>query len=223
MGEARTKRVGIVVNGELPVLERLKELWHAVDLVISTDGAANNLIGTECIPHIVVGDLDSLEPTVRAPLEQVAEVIQVACQDSTDLEKALRLALERGAEELVVTGIGGGRLDHAVTNLAILSRFCRQISIQLVEPSGYGTFLAADGSEQKLSFGGPVGRIVSLLPLGVVEHVVTEGLRYPLRGEPLEWGVREGQSNEAIAEQIRVSIRRGVLLVFSDRPIQKIG
>lgn len=217
--EEKKHRVGVVVNGELPGAERLKELWHAVDLVISTDGAANTLVGTECIPHIIVGDLDSIHPTVRASLERVCEVLQVACQESTDLEKALRLALERGAGEIVVAGIGGGRLDHAISNLAILSRFCREIPIRVVEPSGYGTFLVADGSEQVLSFGGPVGRIVSLLPLGAVEYVVTEGLRYPLRGESLEWGVREGQSNEAVAEQIRVSIRRGVLLVFSDRPI----
>lgn len=220
MIETKKRRVGIVVNGELPGVERLQELWQSVDLVITTDGAANGLVAIGCIPHVVVGDLDSIEPQVRASLEQLSEVQHVACQESTDLEKAFRLALERGAEEIVVSGICGGRLDHAITNMAVLHRFCREIPIQLIEPSGYGVFLIADGREERISFSGPVGRIVSLLPLGAVKQVYTEGLRYPLRGEPLVWGVREGQSNEAVAEQITLSIRRGVLLVFSDLPIK---
>lgn len=220
MIETKKRRVGIVVNGELPGVERLQELWQSVDLVITTDGAANGLVAIGCIPHVVVGDLDSIEPQVCASLEQLSEVRHVACQESTDLEKAFRLALERGAEEIVVSGIGGGRLDHAITNMAVLHRFCREIPIRLIEPSGYGVFLTATGRDETLSFSGPIGRIVSLLPIGTVEQVYTEGLRYPLRGEALVWGVREGQSNEAVAEQITLSIRRGVLLVFSDLAIK---
>lgn len=220
MIKTKKHRVGIVVNGELPGIERLRELWRSVDVVMSTDGAANGLVGTGCVPHIVIGDLDSIEPPVRESLEPISEIIPVSCQESTDLEKAVRLALERGAKEIVVTGSGGGRLDHALTNMAVLSRFCREIPIRLIEPSGYGVLLAADGSETMLDFTGAVGRIVSLIPLGSVEQVYTEGLRYPLLGEPLVWGEREGQSNEAVAERIVVSIRRGVLFVFSDRPIE---
>jgi thiamine pyrophosphokinase len=208
--------IGIIVNGDLPVNERLAEVWQQSKVVISTDGAVNSLMARGHLPHIVVGDLDSLDPRIRELLPPSVEVVEIPCQDSTDLEKAFRLALERGASEVVVAGIGGGRLDHAITNLAILHKFRREVPIRLIEPSGYGILMAAENCHERFAFKGPLGRTVSLVPFGAVEEVRTVGLRYPLNGESLTWGVREGQSNEAVAEEVVIEIRSGVLLVFSD-------
>jgi thiamine pyrophosphokinase len=64
-----------------------------------------------------------------------------------------------------------------------------------------------------------LGRLVSLVPFGRVEGITTTGLKFPLRGEPLEWGVREGVSNQSVAEEVVVTIERGELLLFSDESV----
>ncbi len=218
-----TSTIAIVVNGDLPGNDRLAEVWRQSELVISTDGAVNSLMVRGHLPHVVVGDLDSLDPRVRELLPASVEVIEVSCQESTDLEKAFRLALLRGASEVVVAGIGGGRLDHAITNLAILYKFRREVPIRLIEPSGYGILMAAENHPEQFTFTGRLGRTVSLVPFGTVEGVRTAGLRYPLNGESLAWGVREGQSNEAVDKEVVIEIRRGMLLVFSEEAIERVG
>ena len=56
--------------------------------------------------------------------------------------------------------------------------------------------------------------IVSLIPLhGDVEGVRTQGLRWPLQDELLRLGETRGVSNEPVAPEVSVSIRRGLLLV----------
>jgi thiamine pyrophosphokinase len=55
---------------------------------------------------------------------------------------------------------------------------------------------------------------VSLLPLGDgVTGVTTEGLRYPLRGEPLPVGPARGLSNVRDAGVARVTVATGRLLI----------
>jgi thiamine pyrophosphokinase len=61
---------------------------------------------------------------------------------------------------------------------------------------------------------GQPGDIVSLIPLGGdVGGIVTEGLMYPLRDEPLVSGPARGISNVMTCQVARVTLRRGILLV----------
>lgn len=212
--------IAIIVNGELPNRERLDEVWQRADCVVCADGAVNNIFAQGLVPHVVIGDLDSIDPQVRASLSDGIELHHVACQESTDLEKALRFSIQRGASTAILSGTGGGRLDHALTNMAIIHKFSRELSIRLYEPSGYGVLMVADGAAIRYGFSGRPGRLVSLVPFGRVDGVTTTGLEFPLRDEPLEWGVREGVSNRGVEEEVVVSIERGVLLVFSDEPIR---
>jgi thiamine pyrophosphokinase len=211
--------IAIIVNGELPSRERLNEVWRQADCVVCTDGAINNLIEHGLVPQIVIGDLDSIDPQVRASLCSGVEVHHVACQESTDLEKAFRFAIQRGASTVLLSGLGGGRLDHALTNMAIVQKFSREVSVRLYEPSGYGVLLVAEGAATHHSFSCRLGMLVSLVPFGRVEGITTTGLKFPLRGESLEWGVREGVSNQSVAEEVVVTIERGVLLLFSDESV----
>jgi thiamine pyrophosphokinase len=52
---------------------------------------------------------------------------------------------------------------------------------------------------------------------GDVEGVSTEGLRFPLRDEPLPVGPARGLSNELLDRAASVSSRRGRLLVVHSR------
>ena len=52
------------------------------------------------------------------------------------------------------------------------------------------------------------------MPLDRCEGIQTIGLKYPLDNESLELGVREGASNEVISSPVRISVKKGCLLLF---------
>jgi len=69
--------------------------------------------------------------------------------------------------------------------------------------------------DDSLSLAGPVGALVTLLPVnGDAEGVTTEGLQYPLRDETLRFGRARGLSNEVASLPATVTVRKGSLLVF---------
>ena len=64
------KRAMIFANGLIPDLEAARVLLQPDDLLIAADGGARHLTALGCIPHVVIGDLDSLSP---AEVQQLAE------------------------------------------------------------------------------------------------------------------------------------------------------
>ena len=69
-------------------------------------------------PSVVIGDFDSY-PNGR--LYNGEKVVLPVEKDDTDTHYAVRYALDRGADEIVIVGgIGGAREDHTFANIATL-------------------------------------------------------------------------------------------------------
>jgi thiamine pyrophosphokinase len=216
----------IVADGGAPTRVALDEAWPGwaddVDLVIAADGGARSAPSLGLKVDLVVGDLDSLDAmdverlsTDGVPIERASPA-----KDETDTELALIAARDRGATRITILGaVGGDRLDHALANVLLLAHpaiaGCR---VELLDPGGRVSLLRApgpDGGPVFRDLAGPVGALVSLIPLGVdAEHVATEGLAYPLRGETLAVGPARGCSNVRTAGTARVTLGSGLLLVI---------
>ena len=65
-----------------------------------------------------IGDGDSLVRPLD--LEPNRLTLLPRDKDLTDTEAAVRLALQRGAERLILLGGGGGRMDHWLANLSLV-------------------------------------------------------------------------------------------------------
>jgi len=181
----------------------------AADEVLAADGGANHLARIGVRPALVVGDLDSIRPAVRAWVGE-DRIAPRPDQDFTDLHKTLLVAFdERGAREVTVLAATGGRLDHAVENLCVLARFADRGEVELRDRE---TRILAVRS--RLSVATTPGQAVSLLPLGRCGRVTTAGLAWPLAGEPLDLAGRTGVSNRADGNRIEVIVEGGTLLVF---------
>jgi thiamine pyrophosphokinase len=207
-------RAVVVAHGD--VLPSDRAVIDAKDYIVAADGGALALERWKVLPHLIVGDMDSLGD---AGMERFArQGIPVAkfpaAKDESDLELAVAQAIAAGATEIVLLGaLGGDRLDHETANLLLLADPGYD-GVRLEARRGTLQIRAVRG-EGSLSLAGPVGALVTLLPVnGDAEGVTTNGLRYPLRDETLRFGRARGLSNEVAALPAKVTVRKGSLLVF---------
>jgi thiamine pyrophosphokinase len=206
-------RAVVVAHGD--VLPSDRAVIDAQDYVVAADGGALALEQWKLLPHLVVGDMDSLGD---AGVERMARKgIPVAkfpaAKEESDLELAVAQAIAVGATEIVLLGaLGGDRLDHETANLLLLADPGYD-GVRIEARRGTLRIRAIRG-EGSLSVG-PVEAIVTLLPVnGDAEGVTTEGLRFPLRDETLRFGRARGLSNEVDSLPATVTVRKGSLLVF---------
>lgn len=205
-------RAVIVAHGDAAPADRT--IAAAADLLIAADGGALLCERWGLLPQLVVGDLDSLGADRAADLARrgARVVAYPADKDESDTELAVRIALERGAQEIVLlAAMGGERLDHAAANLLLLAG--PELAARLRIVRGNTTVRALHGGA-RLMLAGSAGDLVTLLPIGSAQGVLTDGLRYPLRDEPLLAGAARGLSNVIDRAPASVVLGAGVLLVF---------
>lgn len=185
------------------------------ELVIAADGGAARLQRAGREPDLVVGDLDSLPPDAVAALRSQGAAFEIHASEKaeTDAELALRAAVTRGADEIVMIGaFGGDRLDHVAGNLMLLAHEdFAAIDVAIVTERATVRALLGPGI---LELTGAAGDWVTLVPLSEIAHAVTtDGLRYALHREDLVRGSTRGVSNELTGRHASVEMAVGLLLV----------
>jgi thiamine pyrophosphokinase len=225
MGERNVEgkvRAIIVAGGRSNTTQNWRKWVREDDLVVGADGGAAQAMTWGLHPHVVIGDMDSLPGDVRARLKENGArfVVHPRAKDETDLELALTYAVEQGAQEVVILGALGGRLDHTLSNVLLLALpQLAGVHVRIVE--GHEEALLLRG-EAMVTVAGQPGDIVSLLPLGGDVHgVTTDGLAWALDGDTLRFGHSRGVSNEMTASLACVEITEGCLLVVHGPPPQE--
>jgi thiamine pyrophosphokinase len=66
---------------------------------------------------VLVGDFDSLG-SIPSDVDEIVRV--PAKKDQTDVQLAVNIAIERGADDIIIVGSTDGRLDHTLSLLAML-------------------------------------------------------------------------------------------------------
>jgi thiamine pyrophosphokinase len=184
------------------------------DLLIGADGGAGQALRWGLAPQFVIGDMDSLSERARQALEAQGATFEhhPRAKDETDLELALSFAAEQGAQEIIIFGALGGRLDHTLSNLLLLT-LPKLEGLALRVVHGPEEILLVRGGET-VSVTGSAGDLISLLPWGGdVQGITTQGLAWTLEGDTLKFGFSRGVSNEMRASQARITVETGQLLV----------
>lgn len=217
----------VLADGTAPSRAALDAAWpgwdRGVSVVVAADGGARHAAALGVGIDRWVGDGDSISP---AELEALAasgvDIARAATdKDESDAELALLTALDAGVDAVIILGgLGGARIDHALANVGLLGHpalagkeawlfdeHLARISL-LVAPD-------AAGAPASRRLEGRAGDLVSLVPDGgTATGVTTEGLRFPLRAEPLLLGRTRGVSNVRTGVVAGVRLESGRLLVI---------
>ncbi|HEV8516614.1 MAG TPA: thiamine diphosphokinase [Candidatus Limnocylindrales bacterium] len=213
----------LVADGDVPQRVRLDEAWpgwdDGVELVIAADGGAPKAVSLGLSPHVVVGDADSIDAAELARLESAGTRIRLypTAKDASDTELGLAEAVGAGATVVTILGaLGGLRFDHAIANVLLLAldRFSG-CEVTLLDGTTRVRLIRAgpSGERGEIALRGRVGELVSLFPLGEAHGLLSEGLEYPLRDEPLAAGTTRGLSNVRLEAEARISLAGGRLLI----------
>jgi thiamine pyrophosphokinase len=201
----------VIAGGDAPA--PIDVALATAPLVIAADSGVGHALALGLRVDLVIGDLDSADP---ADIERaVAKGARVdrhpADKDATDLELALDAARALGATEVTVLGIGGGRLDHLLANLLLVTHDAyADLTIDALVDD---TRITVVRTARHLV--GPVGGIVTLLPVGgPAAGVSTTGLRWTLTDAELTPAGTRGVSNEIVTSPATVRVRHGVLLAI---------
>ena len=203
----------VLGNGEPPSRSLLHEYLADDMLLLCADGGADIAQGYGLTPDYIVGDLDSFSGETTGHIAADKLIRVDADNTGTDIQKVLRHAVELGVNEAVLLGFTGKRTDHLLWNLSVLKAFAGKIDLRLIDE--YCDMRLID---RRIRFRAALGQKISLCPLnGPAVGVTTSGLLFPLDNESLIPGVRDGISNEAIADTVEIQVERGDLLLCIQR------
>jgi thiamine pyrophosphokinase len=194
------------------------DLLEDVGLVIACNGGGSALLSLGIIPHVLIGDMDSIDDGVIDEMRGKGTeiIIQPREKDKTDTELAFDLALEWGAQNVLFAGALGGRVDHLLSNLSLL--ICaktRGIPARIVDVRQELMLLSP---KVKNEIHGNVGDTISLLSLSEKTVGVTSNdLKYPLKNGILDFISPLGVSNEIAGPAPSVVFEEGLLLLVMVR------
>lgn len=207
-------RAILFVNGFIADPARVRHWVREGDDLIAADGGAHHALAMGLRPRVIVGDLDSLEPEVVAELAAQGVEIEKypAAKDKTDLELAIERAIRDGADEIVLLGALGGRLDQSLANVLLMAHRDWPATIHLVDATEIATVI--HGGEAMTLQATP-GSTMSLLPLSAeVTGITYTGMLYPLHNATIALGSTRGVSNEVLSQPATVRIKTGIALVI---------
>ena len=207
-------RAIIFANGRMESWPEKFDLFPDADVIIAADGGLKHCTRKRLVPHLVIGGMDSADPDELAALEERGvEVKRYSIRkDETDLWLAVRAALDRKVDEIIILGALGGRWDMTFSNVLVLtSPELKETETRILD--GNQELFVLQGGQAARLFG-EKGALLSLMPLtAMVRGVTLKGFEYSLDDATLDLGTTRGISNVFVEDECSIKLSRGKLLV----------
>ena len=161
---------------------------------------------------VAIGDFDSVEESDLAYIKEYSDtLIQLnPIKDNTDSEAAVMYAIDKGYQKIHLYGGLGGRLDHAMINLRLVSRFPETIYLHdqnnFIFSLGEGVHSIDKRDYTYISFFTEDEATISL-----------EGLKYPLDKQQLTNKDTYTTSNEILEDRGIVTVHAGQVTVIQSK------
>ena len=161
---------------------------------------------------LAIGDFDSVEESDLAYIKEYSDtLIQLnPIKDDTDSEAAVMYAIQKGYQKIHLYGGLGGRLDHAMINLRLVSRFPETVYLHdqnnFIYSLAEGVHSIDKCDYTYISFFTEDEATISL-----------EGLKYPLDKQQLTNKDTYTTSNEILEDRGIVTVHAGKVTVIQSK------
>lgn len=187
---------------------------------VGADHGAIVLLEQGITPHAAVGDFDSLTKEEWSKIKQRIPQIEdyQAEKNETDTELAILKALEIQPQQIYITGVTGGRLDHYESNLQTVYRLQKEypsIPLYIVNKTNCLQFLFAG---EHILKDDAFYKYLSFYPFaGDVENMTLRGVKYETTNLPMPIGSGRFTSNEITHEKATVAFTKGCCLMIRSK------
>ena len=208
------KRCVIVGGGEIKDFAYDRRLIQEDDFIIAADRGYARCQQMDVKPHLLLGDFDSYEGKMDGDIPVLEYPVE---KDDTDTMLAIKTALEKGYDDLLLLGMTGGRLDHSIANIQ-----------SVVYAAVHGAKAAM--AEEDLYITALCGGQEAVIPnregftLSVFAHsdkcsgVCLRDLYYPLEDGELVNSFPLGVSNHFLpGKDAKISLKEGIALIICNR------
>lgn len=195
----------LCLNGHIPEAS----FFQRVNLpVIAADGAANTLHNLGVVPELIIGDLDSVMPSIA----KMHNTLHVRDQNSSDFQKSLTYLKEKKLLPAIIVGMNGGFLDHVLHNINIFI----ETDCVLYSPPIVGYVLKEKSRHQ---FVLPKDSKISLM--GIPSATLSSrGLKWELEQSHLTFPGDSSCFNRTKEPQIELNIHAGTVLALIYEGVQ---
>lgn len=208
----------LICGGTLSAAFLRKTIEQYKDAVVyAVDGGLKVADEAQILPDYLVGDFDTADSALVARYENRCVTLRHQPEkDATDTELAVDEAIARGADEIVLLGATGSRMDHTLANIHMLFKMRLQgVNAYIINENNRISLHKESFQRMREDM---FGTYVSFLPFGgAVSGVTLKGLKYPLENMSLAVGNSLGISNEVVEKKIEVSFESGYLLMIESR------
>ena len=205
------KRCVIVGGADINNYDYVRRRLCADDYIVFCDSGLKHLDALQVRPGLIVGDFDSHDN----PNLDVETIVLPCEKDDTDTVFAVKEAIRRGYEDVLLIGVVGARLDHTLGNVYILEY------LDNLDKKG---FIIDNYSEMELvsrqtAYIDDSFRFFSLLNItGIAKGITVKNAKYPLKDAEITCGYQYGVSNEVLpGMRAEVTVKEGKLLLIKDR------
>ncbi|HOJ87393.1 MAG: thiamine diphosphokinase [Pseudothermotoga sp.] len=202
-------RAIVFLNGDYS--KQTCELPEHGDLIVAVDGGAKYLLDNSIVPHIFVGDADSIERDTLEKLQTMGCKIYLYPQDKDkiDAQLAIEKALELGASQILIRGWQGERIDMI---LALIYVMCKYSDFRIIAKDD-NLEMGVIRTEAELE--ACAGEKWSILPIcGDATGITLEGFKYPLTDANMFCHEPFGVSNTTLTGTVRISVKKGMVVYF---------
>ena len=203
----------IISGGKEPSKDILFREIQDADIIIGADKGCEVLYKYDITPDYILGDFDSANDEIINSIEERAKkkITYKREKDYTDTEIAYNLAVEKGANEIILLGATGTRYDHSLSNLGLMLRGVKSsIKVKVIDDNNF-IFL----TDKSITLQGNKGDIISFQAYcDEIKNFNISGAKYNLSNYTLKLGDGITTSNEFLDEDIRVSFDSGILMIL---------
>ena len=225
----------IVTNAPNPIdwvyVDSMKDKGYRI---ISLDGATNQFLKNERKPHVILGDLDSIESAAEWGIKETFSninddsspyygidgllIVPAKDQNYTDLHKAIIYCDSVGATEIVIINAHGGRMDHELGNISLLKCLYRpdrpirmRTDLQTLE------FVhASKDKPMVINVSGKIGDYIGVVGFPKATLVKSAGVQYTATHYPLEL-LSGSTCNPLTAEEAQLTITGDALIIYPNK------